>query len=201
MMIHRCFLKLFTLLSALLVVSCSSAAAPSATSPTSVPAPIIVATQVPVATTAPTQIPASTLAPKVVATQAPVATTAPTLAPTIAPTQPPKPTALLANGTAVPTSKPGTFGRAEVDKIFPPGKGQDLVFQACTNCHNWVPLVMAGFDNNAWEQNKLNHRNRVSGLSDSDFNYLYNYLEQTFPAGHPVPTNIPADLLQEWTSY
>jgi hypothetical protein len=177
-MIYRCFLVL-SLLSAVLVVSCSSAAAPSVASP----APAIVATQVPVATPAPTQV------------------TAPTLASTTVPTQPPKPTAPLSSATAGPTSPPGTFGQADLDKIFPPGKGQDLVFQACVNCHTWVPIVLAGFDESAWEQNKLNHRNRVSSLSDADFNFLYNYLEQTFPAGHPVPTNIPPDLLKEWTSY
>jgi hypothetical protein len=60
---------------------------------------------------------------------------------------------------------------------------------------------MADLSKGAWEQNKMNHRNRVSGLSDQEFDYLYNYLAQTFPAGHPVPNNIPDDLLSQWTSY
>ncbi len=184
MTIYRCLLVRLALLSAVLVVSCSSAVGPSAApGPSRVPVATIVATQAPVATTAPTRV------------------TVPTLAPTTVPTQPPKPTAPLTSATTGSTSPPGTFGQAELDKIFPPGRGQDLVFQACVNCHSWVPIVLAGFDKNAWEQNKLNHRNRVSSLSDADFNFLYAYLEQTFPAGHPVPTNIPPDLLQGWTSY
>lgn len=184
-MFRRCLLLLLTLLALVFATSCGSAA----------PAP----------TTAPTQAPVATTAPVVtkqgaVATIAPTQATAPTVAPTVAATQP-------AKATAAPTaasnaaSKPAAFGKAELDKIFPPGQGQDLVFRACVNCHNWVPLVMADLSKGAWEQNKMNHRNRVSGLSDQEFDLLYNYLVQTFPAGHPVPTNIPEDLLSQWTSY
>jgi hypothetical protein len=204
-MIYRYLLVIFALLGLVLVVACSGGTVPSTSVPTQVTVPTTAPTQavaptsqVTVPTTAPTQAVAPTsqvTAPTTAPTQ-PVAPTSQVTAPTAAPTAAP-----LTSATAVPTSKPGTFGRAEVDKIFPPGKGQDLVFQACVNCHNWVPLVLAGFDQNGWAQNKLNHRNRVSSLSDADFEYLYQYLVQTFPAGHPVPTNIPEDLLKEWTSY
>ncbi len=181
-----------SLLGLVFVVSCSSASAPSssnsgqATTPTAAPT-VAVATATPKATTAPTQgavSPASTPATAFTAVPA-TAQSRPTTAPAI----------------TKAASKPGTFGQAELDKIFPPGKGQDLVFRACVNCHNWVPLVMAGLDKPAWEQNKMNHRNRVSGLSDQEFEFLYDYLVQTFPAGHPVPDNIPEDLLTQWTSY
>ncbi len=187
-MAYRNLRVVLVLLCAILVVSCSGGSVPS----TSVP------TQATVPTTVPTQAVAAT-SPVTTPTTAPA--TVPTVAPTVAPTQPPKPTVPPTSAAAGSASKPGTFGKADVDKIFPPGRGQDLVFQACVNCHNWVPLVLAGFDANGWKQNQMNHRNRVSSLSDDDFNYLYQYLVQTFPAGHPVPTNIPDDLLKEWTSY
>lgn len=182
------------LLALVLVASCSGGTAPpsgnsgQATAPTAAPtaASAATATAAPKATAAPTQgaAPSAT-------TQA----TAPTAAP--AATQAKPTTAPVAK----PASKSGTFGKAELDQIFPPGRGQDLVFRACVNCHNWVPIVMAGFDTAAWQQNKINHRNRVSGLSDEEFDYLYDYLAKTFPAGHPVPDNIPEDLLTQWTSY
>ncbi len=189
-------LAMASLLGLLFVVSCSGGSAPSssnsnqATAPTTAPtaAPTAaVATAAPKATTAPTQGAVSSAAtPATASTAAPATTQA-------------KPTAAPVATTVA--SKPGSFGKADLDKIFPPGKGQDLVFRACVNCHNWVPLVMAGFDKPGWEQNKMNHRNRVSGLSDQEFEFLYDYLAQTFPVGHPVPDNIPEDLLTQWTSY
>jgi hypothetical protein len=182
---------LLVLLCAVSAVSCSGAAVPPTSAPTVATVPTVAPTLVATATS---RVAAPTTAPTV------AATVPPTSAPTAAPTQPAKAT-VPASGSASSASKPGTFGKADVDKIFPPGKGQDLVFQACVNCHNWVPLVLAGFDENGWMQNQKNHRNRVSSLSDADFEYLYQYLEKTFPAGHPVPTNIPEDLLKEWTSY
>lgn len=198
---YRRLLEVLLLYSLAFAVSCSSStpATPSisgqAIAPTTVPtaAPTVaVATEAPKATTAPTQGAVSTPAP----TQATVPTTTPTAAPTATQAK-----ATTAPAATTGASKPGTFGKAELDKIFPPGKGQDLVFQACVNCHNWVPLVMADLDKAAWEQNKLNHRERVTSLSDQDFSFLYNYLVETFPQGHPVADNIPEDLLSQWTSY
>lgn len=164
-----------------LVAGCSSAAVPATSAPTQAAAQTSSSSQSVAATPVPTQVAATITAPTAVP---PTAVAKPTMVP-----------------TAVATSKPGVFGKAELNQIFPPGKGQDLVFRACVNCHNWVPLVMAGFDKGGWQQNMKNHRERVSGLSDEEFSYLYDYLAQALPAGHPVPTNIPKDLLDSWTSY
>ena len=196
MLTFRRLFGIVSLLALVLVASCSGGSAPSSSN----------SGQATVPTTAPTAAPATAAV-----TAAPKATTVPTqgVAPS-ATTQATATTAAPATTQAKPTtapaatkaaSKPGTFGKAELDQIFPPGKGQDLVFRACVNCHNWVPIVMAGFDKEGWQQNMMNHRNRVTGLSDEEFNYLYDYLAQTFPPGHPVPDNIPEDLLKEWTSY
>ncbi len=111
------------------------------------------------------------------------------------------PTVAAAGGTPVPTSKPGTFGQAEVNQIFPPGRGQDLIFRACVNCHNWVPIALAQMTPEDWQRNAMTHRNRVSGLTDEEFNFLYQYLQTNFAPNHQPPDNIPQDLLQEWTSY
>jgi hypothetical protein len=105
-----------------------------------------------------------------------------------------------AKATVVSTSK-APFTRAQLDKIFPPGKGQDLVFQACTNCHNWVPLLLAQLNKDSWLQNKANHRGRVSGLSDADYDFLYDYLIANVNDKTAIPDNIPQELLDQWTSY
>lgn len=170
---------------AVLTTACSAPALPPAT-PTDAPTP--------------TLLPKSTAAATALPTTAPSQTTAPTLAPTAAPAQPTKSTVTTANPTVAPTSKPGSFTKADVDKIFPPGRGQDLVFRACVNCHNWVPIVVTQQTKEEWERNSRDHRARV-GLNDDDFQYLYQYLEENFNPSKPVPTNIPEDLLKQWTSY
>jgi hypothetical protein len=181
-MSQRWFPALAALLIVVFVASCSGGATPA----------------VPTAAPAPTQ--AS------VATQAPKPTTPPAAA-TVAPTAPAKPTAPAAAPTSAPakaTAAPGTkapFTRAQLDKIFPPGKGQDLVFQACNNCHNWVPLLIAQLNKDSWLQNKGGHRERVSGLSDADYNFLYDYLIANVNDKTPIPDNIPQELLDQWTSY
>jgi hypothetical protein len=62
-------------------------------------------------------------------------------------------------------------------------------------------MVLSGFERGGWQQNMLNHRERVTGMSDEDYEYLYEYLMQTWPADRPVPDTIPQGLLEQWTSY
>jgi hypothetical protein len=149
----------------------------------------------------PTQAPPPTSVP-VEPTQVPVPTAAPE-----EPTQvPPTTTSGIEIPAFVPASEwtdptPGEFTREDVDYIFPPGRGQDLVFQGCQGCHNWVPLVVSGFDRGGWYQNMVNHKERATGMSDADYEYLYEYLIATWPSDRPVPDGIPQELLDQWTSY
>ncbi len=85
--------------------------------------------------------------------------------------------------------------------IFPPGRGQDLVFRDCADCHNWVPMVFSGYDRGGWLNTMYNHRERVSAMSDEDFEYVWEYLIRTWPPDRPTPDNIPKELLELWTSY
>lgn len=200
--VSKLMLICMVLIAALALMSCGSESA------TAVP-PTVAPTLAPVATAVPVQPTAVSVQPTV-----PPATTAPTAVPptAIPPTAAP-PTVAPTSGTqmqAVPTfvpaaewkdPSPDKFTREDVDYIFPPGRGQDLVFQGCTGCHNWVPMVLAGYDRDAWTQNKINHEQRATALSKADYDYLYEYLIQTWPPGRPVPDNIPQDLLDQWTSY
>ena len=90
--------------------------------------------------------------------------------------------------------------KVDLDEIFPPGEGRDLVLNNCQSCHVWVPIVILQMDKDAWYRNSLDHRDRVSRLSDEEFSILYDYVSSTFTPERPVPT-LPPELLEAWTSY
>jgi len=88
----------------------------------------------------------------------------------------------------------------DINKIFPPGPGRELVLNNCTSCHTFVPIVVLQMDKEAWEVNSRDHRGRVSGLSDAEFKTVYEYLVKNFNPSTPVP-KLPKALLDTWTSY
>jgi hypothetical protein len=67
------------------------------------------------------------------------------------------------------------------------------------NCHTFVPIVILQMDDEAWTRNSRDHRMRVSGLSDDEFNTAYAYLKKHFDQNHPVP-KLPQVLLESWTT-
>ena len=91
-------------------------------------------------------------------------------------------------------------GKVNIDAIFPAGRGRELLLNNCTSCHTFVPIVVLQMTRDAWEHNKLIHRDRVSALDDADFETLYEYLIANFNPDHPVP-KLPKELLATWTSY
>ena len=104
-----------------------------------------------------------------------------------------------AQQAAAPAASSGPV-RVDIDEIFPAGPGRDLLLNNCQNCHVWVPIVVLQMDEAAWFRNSLEHRSRVEGLSDEEFELLYDYLSSTFTPDRPVP-ELPAALLEAWTSY
>ena len=90
--------------------------------------------------------------------------------------------------------------RVDLDAIFPPGPGRDLVLNNCQSCHVWVPIVILQMDKDSWHRNSIEHRGRVEALSDEDFATLYEYLSTTFTPERSVP-ELPAGLLEAWTTY
>jgi mono/diheme cytochrome c family protein len=93
---------------------------------------------------------------------------------------------------------PGATTRVDMDKIFPPGPGRDLVLNNCQNCHTFVPIVVLQMEEAAWTRSSVDHRPRVTGLSDAEFKTLYDYLKANFNPAHPVPV-LPPELLNTWT--
>jgi hypothetical protein len=99
-----------------------------------------------------------------------------------------------------PAAKTTQPVKVNLDEIFPPGPGRELVLNNCQSCHVWVPIVILQMDQDAWRRNSLEHRERVKGLSDEEFKTLYEYLSTTFTPERPVP-KLPPELLETWTSY
>ena len=106
------------------------------------------------------------------------------------------------SGSAAPKGKfvTGTPVKVNLDEIFPPGAGRDLVLNNCTTCHTFVPIVVLQLTREAWERNQRIHRERVPGMTDGDFKTLYEYLIANFNPDRPVP-KLPKALLDTWTSY
>jgi mono/diheme cytochrome c family protein len=90
--------------------------------------------------------------------------------------------------------------RVNLEEIFPPGPGRDLVLENCQNCHTFVPIVVLQMDKDAWQRNSLDHRERVTTLTDEQFKTLYEYLTTNFGPHRPVP-KLPKELLKTWTGY
>ncbi|MEZ5287828.1 MAG: hypothetical protein R2712_24110 [Vicinamibacterales bacterium] len=94
----------------------------------------------------------------------------------------------------------GAPTRVDLDAIFPPGEGRDLVLSSCQNCHTFVPIVILQMDKDAWLRNSRDHRDRVASLTDAQFAQVYAYLTEHFGPHRPVP-ELPAELLRSWTTY
>jgi hypothetical protein len=90
--------------------------------------------------------------------------------------------------------------KVDMEAIFPPGPGRELVLNNCTNCHTFVPIVVLQMEKEAWQRNSVDHRERVTSLTDEEFRILYEYLVTNFHPGRPVP-KLPKELLETWTSY
>ena len=93
-----------------------------------------------------------------------------------------------------------TVSKLNIDLIFPAGRGRELLLNNCTSCHTFVPIVVLQMTKEAWEHNRVIHRDRVTALDDAEVETLYEYLIANFNPDHPVP-KLPKELLATWTSY
>lgn len=178
--------SLVFVLGAAIALAACSAPAPTAVPPTATvaAATAVPATAVPQATaTKPLPTSAPTDAPKPTATAQPSATAAPTQA---------------AKATTAPSG--GSKPKVNMDELFPPGPGRQLVLDSCMNCHSMAPIVVSQKSKAEWNQLAIVHRDKVSRLSDEDFDQLMGYLIATFNPSHPVP-QLPEELLSGWTNY
>ena len=94
----------------------------------------------------------------------------------------------------------GKSSKLNMDEIFPPGPGRDLVLSDCTNCHTITPIVLVQMTREARERWARDHKERVYAMSDADFKVLTEYLIENFSPGKPIP-QLPKELLDTWTTY
>ncbi|MDE0262793.1 MAG: hypothetical protein OXJ37_10375 [Bryobacterales bacterium] len=87
-----------------------------------------------------------------------------------------------------------------INNVFPEGAGRQLVLDNCQSCHVLVPILVLPLDEAAWYRSSLEHRERVEGLSDGEFELLYEYLAAHFTPDREPP-KLPPALLDSWTTY
>jgi hypothetical protein len=112
-------------------------------------------------------------------------------------------TAAQSGSSRQPAGQKGPSGKSaklDMDKIFPPGPGRDLVLNDCTNCHTIAPIVLVQMTREARERWARDHRERVYAMTDEDYKILTEYLIKNVSPGKPVP-QLPKELLDTWTSY
>lgn len=81
-------------------------------------------------------------------------------------------------------------------------EARSLILANCTLCHIFVPIVLQQFDKEGWDGLIVRHReaNRVDNLSDEQVTTIRDYLAANFNEQYDPP-ELPAELLQNWTSY
>ncbi len=120
-----------------------------------------------------------------------------TATPTLYRTQTPASATPLASATSTGVAAPTSGGQVQVDlnKIFPPGTGRDLVLENCLACHTFVRIVTGQRDAQGWAVVKREMRPDVRNLSDQEVDTLFAYLEANFNNTKSVPS-LPDWLLQ-----
>ena len=130
-----------------------------------------------------------------------VVTPTPTAVPPTPTPVPPTPTPVPPTPTAVPPT-PTPAGETTVvnlDEFFPPGPGQELVFENCGNCHNLGAILVVQFTEGQWQANQDSHEVRFTALTEEEFELIYDYLKTNFYPGKL--TDIPEEFLSGWPAY
>lgn len=92
--------------------------------------------------------------------------------------------------------------QTEPEAIAKCDEARGLILNNCTLCHIFVPIVLQQFEPPGWQSLIDRHRigNRVDALTDEQVKTIQDYLTANFNPDHPPP-DLPAELLENWTSY
>lgn len=90
------------------------------------------------------------------------------------------------NATTATPASPARL-KLDMDAIFPPGEGRDLVIYNCQTCHSFVRIVAAQRPREAWTLVKRKMRPNVPGLTDEQADILFAYLAENFNDTKPAP--------------
>lgn len=127
--------------------------------------------------------------PTAVASPLPPSLTPPSLTPTFQPptvSAPTTPTSAPIPRVSVSPS-PGSVQKLNLDEIAPPNRGRDLVVQNCGGCHSFICAFRGQRSIDHWQTIKQDMRDKVSVLSDQDYEALFAYLEANFNDQMPEP--------------
>lgn len=94
------------------------------------------------------------------------------------------PAVITATSTPTVASQPA---QVDLDAIFPPGKGRDLVLSTCGNCHPWVCAIKGQRPRTHWATLKATHLGLTPALSDEEYDVLWTYLAEHFNDTSPEP--------------
>ena len=75
--------------------------------------------------------------------------------------------------------------------ILPAGKGLPLLLENCGSCHSAACAVKGQRPKGRWLGLKKDHKERVAGLSDEEFDTLFSYLSENFNSSKPEPKLTP----------
>jgi mono/diheme cytochrome c family protein len=97
---------------------------------------------------------------------------------------------------AAPTPVSG-FERVDLDEIFPPAEGQDMVIKTCLTCHEVYTFGVARFSKDRWLNHQANHKEKFIWLEDearpseAEIDTMYKYLVANFDRGRPMSKQLP----------
>jgi hypothetical protein len=116
---------------------------------------------------------------------------------TVASTPMPDSGAILPWAAPLLQSSSDSGGPLNLDKIFPPGLGRDLVITKCTACHRYGIIVQGQRTVARWEAIKWSHQGKPGLGDDANLKIMFDYLEANFNPSHPEPQLPPWYLLEE----
>ncbi len=102
--------------------------------------------------------------------------------------------------------EPTTWPRkVNMEAIFPPGEGRDLVLYTCMSCHTFVRIVVGTNHSHAtdsgqlshWDIHRNLHKQRLMQLTDQQVDLIYKYLKANFNEWK-TPPRLPSWLKPYW---
>ncbi len=84
---------------------------------------------------------------------------------------------------------------ASLAEIFPEGLGRSMVLDTCGACHAAACSAIGQRTQARWANLKEDHRDKVSDMSDADYNVLFAYLSDNFNDAKPEPL-VPPQFLE-----
>ncbi len=80
--------------------------------------------------------------------------------------------------------------------LLPAGNGKEQFLSNCATCHTVICAVKGQRAVSRWTALKSDHRDKVQGLSQPDYDALFSYLSQNFNDSKPEP-QLPPQLAQQ----